>query len=238
MHFDKKIGRVFARIYTEEVLIVCHGLPYEPGSVVEKSYTDLAHFLSKRGFPTLIFDFSGTGLSEGQFSLKAWVEDLLTIADNFEKVSILGYSMGGAIAVRAAVELRNLQKLVIVSSPCCSEMFTEQVLKMVYENARMKNILKGIGSFENFRDLFLRDFSEIEPKNWIGDVDSEKLIVHGRLDEIVPFENGVTLYNLAREPKAFLEVIKGDHFLRQDNRVVKLIADWLEGKIKEKIIRI
>ncbi|KUJ94262.1 MAG: 2-hydroxy-6-oxohepta-2,4-dienoate hydrolase (TodF) [Archaeoglobus fulgidus] len=238
MHFDKKIGRVFARIYVERALIVCHGLPYEPGSVVEKSYIDLAGFFSKRGFPTLIFDFSGTGLSDGHFSLKAWVEDLLRIAENFEEVSILGYSMGGAVAVRAAAELRNLRKMVVVSSPCCLDMFTEQVLKLVYENARMKNTLKGIGSFESFKNLFLKEFTEIEPKNWIGDVGAEKLIVHGRLDEIVPFENGLTLYNLAREPKAFVEVEKGDHFLRQDNRVVELIAEWLDGKIKEKIIRI
>lgn len=238
MHLDKKIGRIFARIYVERALLVCHGLPYEPGSVVEKSYTDLAYLFSKRGFPTVIFDFSGTGLSDGHFSLRSWVEDLLTIAENFEEVSVLGYSMGGAVAVRAAVEMRNLQKLIVVSSPCCIDLFSDQVLKMVYENARMKNILKGIGSFESFRNSFLKEFFEIEPKNWIGDVKVEKLIVHGRKDNIVPFENGVTLYNFAKEPKTFVEVEEGDHFLRQDERVVGLIADWLEGKIKEKRIRI
>ncbi len=238
MHLDKKIGSIFARIQVEKALLVCHGLPYEPGSVVEKSYTDLAHSFSKRGFPTVIFDFSGTGLSDGHFSLKSWVEDLLTIAENFEEVSVLGYSMGGAVAVRAAVEMKNLQKLIVVSSPCCINLFSDQVLKMIYENARMKNILNGIGSFEDFRNSFLKEFSEIEPKKWIGDVNVEKLIVHGKLDSIVPFESGMTLYNLAKEPKTFVEVGEGDHFLRQDERVVNFIADWLEGKIKEKRIRI
>jgi len=238
MYLERRIGRIFARIQVEKALIVCHGLPYEPGSVVEKSYTDLAYLFSKRGFPTVIFDFSGTGLSEGHFNLKSWVEDLLTVAENFDQVSVLGYSMGGAVAVRAAVEMQNLQKLVVVSSPCCIDLFSDQVLKMVYENARVKNTLRGVGSFERFRDSFLRDFSEIEPRNWIENVKVDKLIVHGELDSIVPFESGITLYNLSKDPKTFLVVEKGDHFLRKDERVLNLIADWLEGRIKEKIIRI
>jgi alpha/beta superfamily hydrolase len=235
---DKRIGRVFARLHVNKALIICHGLPYEPGSVVEKGYSELARYFSRRGTPTLIFDFSGTGLSEGFFSLKSWVEDVVTLSKEFEEVHILGYSMGGSVAVRAAVDIENLRKLVVVASPCCAEMFNENILKLIYENARMKNLLRGIGSFENFRSIFVREFSEIEPIKWIEDVKVEKLIVHGRKDEIVPFENGTTLYEMAREPKAFAEVVEGDHFLRQNEKVTALISDWLQGKIKEKRIRI
>ncbi|WP_202319610.1 alpha/beta hydrolase [Archaeoglobus neptunius] len=236
MYLDKKIGRNYTRIAIEHVLIICHGLPYEPGSVIEKGYSDLAQFFALRGIPSLVFDFSGTGLSDGTFSLKLWVEDLINISHEFEKVSVLGYSMGGAVAVRAAVEMENLEKLVIAASPCCTELFDEKVLRMIYENARMKNLLRGAGSYENFKNLFLREFTEIEPKNWIGEVGEEKLIVHGRRDDIVPFENGLKLYDAAKEPKAFFEIEEGDHFLRQNAEVSGVIADWLLGKIKDKRI--
>lgn len=233
MFVDRKTGRTFARIYIENVLLICHGLPYEPGSVVEKGYSNLANFFASRNIPSLIFDFSGTGLSEGVFSLKAWVEDIINIAKHFDRVSILGYSMGGAVAVRAALELKNLEKLVIAASPCCADTFGENILRMIYENARIKNLLRGIGGFEEFRNSFLNEFMEIEPVKWIEKVEAPKLIIHGREDDIVPFENAIRLYELAKKPKTFIELKKGDHFLRQNLMVSKIIADWLSGKIKD-----
>jgi len=234
MHIDKKIGRNFVRVTVENVLIICHGLPYESGSVVEKGYSTLAKFFASRNIPSVIFDFSGTGLSEGVFSLMAWVEDIVNISQHFEKVSLLGYSMGGAVAVKAATEIENLEKLVLAASPCCVDMFSENVLRMIYENARMKNLLRGIGDYEEFKESFIQEFTEIEPRKWIDRVKVPKLIVHGREDYIVPFENALTLFELAKEPKTFIELKKGDHFLRQDLAVSELIANWLLGKIKDK----
>lgn len=233
MFVDKRIGRTFTRLCVENVLVICHGLPYEPGSVAEKGYSNLANFFASRGIPSLIFDFSGTGLSEGVFSLQAWVEDIVNIAQHFDKVSILGYSMGGAVAVRAALELKNLEKLVIAASPCCADMFAENILRMIYENAQIKNLLRGIGSFEEFRNSFLDEFIKIEPVKWIEKVEAPKLIIHGIKDNIVPFENAVRLYELAKKPKTFVELKEGDHFLRQNLMVSKIIADWISGKIKD-----
>jgi len=234
MYIDKKIGRNFVRLTFENVLVICHGLPYEPSSVIEKGYLTLAQFFASKNIPSVIFDFSGTGLSEGVFSLKAWVEDIINLSHQFEKVSILGYSMGGAVAVRAATEIENLEKIVLAASPCCVDMFGENVLRMIYENAITKNLLKGIGDYEDFRNSFISEFMEIEPRKWISKIEVPKLIIHGREDYIVPFENGLILFDLAKEPKTFVELKKGDHFLRQNLAASELIADWLLGKIKEK----
>ncbi len=238
MYVDKKVGRNFVRVFAERALLICHGLPYDPGSVVEKGYSELARFFARRGHASVIFDFAGTGLSDGIFSILAWVEDVVNLAEQFERVMILGYSMGGAVAVRAAAELNNVEKLAVVAAPCSVEMFDENVLKMIYTNAKLKNLLKGIGDYESFKRRFAREFEEIEPKNWIGGIKIPKLIVHGKKDDIVPFENGVMLFENAAEPKTFIEVEKGDHFLRQDQRVSEVIADWFEGKIRERKLTI
>jgi len=237
MHADKKIGRNFVRLIVENVLIICHGLPYESGSVVEKGYLDLAKFFASKNIPSVIFDFSGTGLSEGNFSLKLWVEDLVRISEEFERVSILGYGMGGAVAVRAASKIETLENIVLVASPCCVDMFSESILKMIYENASMKNLLRGVGDYETFKKSFMEEFLEIEPKNFIGKIKVPKLIIHGREDDIVPFENGLVLFELASKPKTFVELKTGNHFLRQNPIVSEIIVDWLKGKInKDKII--
>ncbi len=226
MYFDAKIGRNFVRISVERCVLICHGLPYEPGSVVEKSYYELARKFSTKT-AAAIFDFSGTGLSEGEFSLLDWREDLANLAEKFERVVLVGYSMGGAVAISAAAELKNVEKLVVVASPCCAEMFDERVLREIYYNAASKGLLRGIGSYESFRDRFVSDFLEIEPVKWIGRIRVPKLIVHGTKDDIVPFEHGLRLYREAREPKEFLE-IDGDHFLRQRDDVTEKIIEWIE----------
>ncbi len=238
MYLDKKVGRSFVRVFVEKGLLICHGLPYDPGSVVEKGYSELARFFARKGYSSVIFDFSGTGLSDGIFSLLAWVEDVINLAEQFERVLILGYSMGGAVAVRAAAEINNLEKLVVVASPSSVDMFGEETLKMIYTNAKLKNLLKGIGDYDSFKRRFIREFGEIEPKNWIGGVKVPKLIVHGKKDDIVPFENGVVLFESAAEPKTFVEVEEGDHFLRQNPKVSEIIVDWLEGKMEKKRLTI
>lgn len=232
MFFDNIFGRNFSRIYLSNAIVVCHGFPYEAGSVVDKGYGELAEFFSKIA-PTVIFDFSGCGNSRGFFSVKDWVEDLKGIAEKFEKVSIIGYSMGGLIAIRAGAELDNLEKLVAVSTPL-PDVFSEERLEMMYENA--KRIMR-IRDFEDFcREM--KSVYDMNPREYIKKVKSAKLIVHGTKDEIVPFECGERIYQSAEEPKAFFKVLNGDHFLRRNFRVMELVSEWIAGRIKDKELEI
>ena len=234
MYIDTRIGEKFARISVENCLIICHGLPYEPGSVVDKSYYELAKFFSEWR-PSLIFDFTGTGNSGGRFSLRAWVDDVVEIGQSFEHVVLLGYSMGGAVAIRASCELANVEKLAVVASPCCSDMFSENTLRAIYENATSRNVLHGISDFQTFQKEFLRDFEEIMPIKWISKVNVPKLIVHGKKDLVVPFEHGRKLFEKAREPKTFVVVNNGDHFLRRNEKVSSIILEWFKEKIRNNL---
>jgi|Deesub1362A_J573_1020465.scaffolds.fasta_scaffold00750_12 pimeloyl-ACP methyl ester carboxylesterase len=238
MHLDARIGRNFLRLAVERCLLICHGLPYESGSVVEKNYSKLANFFALKGIPSAIFDFSGTGLSEGRFRLSAWIEDLVNIAEKFDRVYLLGYSMGGVIAIRVAAELKNVVRIATVSTPCSADMFSRDVLRFVYENARTKGVLRGIGDFETFSERFEREFFEIEPLRWIRRIRIPKLIVHGTEDEIVPYTHGQRLFEAAIKPKTFVKVRNGSHFLRQEDTVSEIIADWMRGKIEEEFMEI
>ncbi|MCS7144633.1 MAG: alpha/beta hydrolase [Archaeoglobaceae archaeon] len=228
MFFDTIFGRNFGRIYISKAILVCHGFPYEAGSVLNKGYGDLAKFFSIIA-PTMVFDFSGCGNSRGFFSVKYWVEDLKGIAEKFEKVSLIGYSMGGLIAIRASAELENLEKIIAVSTPI-PDIFSEERLALMFENA---NRIMRIRSFEDFRKE-MESVYEMDPRKYIKKIKAPKLIVHGTRDEIVPFDCGEAIYQNAEEPKAFLKVVNGDHFLRRNFKVMGIVADWISGRIKDK----
>ena len=230
MHFDTKIGRNYTRIHIENITILCHGLPFERGSVVEKSYNDLALFFALSGINSLIFDFSGTGFSDGEFSIRNWIDDLKNICREFNKVSLVGFSMGGVVAVNVAAEADNVESLVVASSPCCAD--TIRHTKHIYDNAKSKEILRGLRDFESFDRMFRQEMREFEPIKRISEVKCPVLIVHGTSDDVVPFENGVRLFEKAREPKTFLEVRNGSHFLRQERIVVEKIIEWLKKEKK------
>ena len=45
-----------------------------------------------------------------------------------------------------------------------------------------------------------------ENKHKVATIGSPLLIIHGPADEVIPFENGVGLFERATEPKSFLEI--------------------------------
>ena len=233
MYLDTKIGRVFARLYVEDITIICHGLPYEPKSVVEKGYDNLANYLAKKGINSIIFDFSGTGLSDGEFGISNWVEDLMEIVNKFEKVKLIGFSMGGVIATYTAANSKNVEALIIVSSPCCSKTFKEDILKMIYSNAKTKGVLRGIGDYDEFANKFKSEMNKFEPVKWIGNINIPIFIVHGTADEIVDYENAEILFKAAKKPKKLVKVKNGNHFLRREKKVIDKIITWLTQDIKK-----
>jgi len=225
MIVETAVGKNFVRLHVSNSILICHGFPYKRGSVIEKSYSDLAQLMSEF-MPTLIFDFSGCGNSGGSFSFYAWVEDLKRIAMKFKSVSIIGYSMGGLVALKASPELKNLEKIVLISTPL-PDIFDGDRLKAMYEHA--KNIMK-IRDFQEFMTEMTK-LKEEDILEKAGNIIAPKLVVHGTKDEMVPFKCGEEIYKALKEPKSFLKVINGDHFLRRNEKVIKYVLDWIRGKI-------
>ncbi|MEE9491036.1 MAG: SUMF1/EgtB/PvdO family nonheme iron enzyme, partial [Dehalococcoidia bacterium] len=77
---------------------------------------------------------------------------------------------------------------------------------------------------------------EANPVNFVPRIRPPKLVLHGRYDEVFPFETrALPLYNLLREPKR-LEAVEGGHMPPIEIRV-PIINNWLDetlGPIKFK----
>ncbi len=224
MKIDQTLGRVYSRLNVEEAVIICHGLPFERASVIEKNYDDLSRYFALKGLPSIIFDFSGTGKSSGDFRLLNWVEDLQLIANEFNRVHVIGFSLGGAIALNI-----NAESTSIISTPCHVNIFNEDSLKRIYTNAKVKLTLRGIGSYEEFKRKFINDFVEIEPIEKIKRV-KNVLIMHGTKDDVIPYSCAERLFERAKTPKKLVRVINGDHFLRKNEKVIEKIYNWITTK--------
>ncbi len=231
MFFDTYIGRNFARIYAENVVVICHGLPYEPLSVVSKGYDDLAEFFGANGLNSVIFDFSGCGFSRGLFRLSRWTEDLLDIVEKFERVHLVAFSLGGVPATHIA-RLNRVKSLVLLATPCCFDVMRKDLIKLAYEKALKDRTLKISELFEEFYEKFKRDMEDFAPIKWIDKVKCPILIVHGNEDDVIPFESSLRLYERSKD-SYFLEVKNGGHRLREYGVVMEIVAKWVAGNYVE-----
>ena len=77
--------------------------------------------------------------------------------------------------------------------------------------------------------LLLRDKFETYKK--ISEVQSPILILHGKLDTIVPFYMGKKIYDLSNPPKYFYFVDNDDHMMRFDENLIQSIKDFVSSKI-------
>ncbi|OGX05001.1 MAG: hypothetical protein A3G87_10395 [Omnitrophica bacterium RIFCSPLOWO2_12_FULL_50_11] len=153
----------------------------------------------RRGISVLLLDYRGYGQGEG--SIKAGTDifwdaeagvEWLRIEKGFAPSQIILY--GQSIGAAPAIELAAREK------------FRAAVLEAPFTS------IEDLGrTHYGFAPVFLlKDFSyENEPK--MSQIKSPLFILHGTEDEVCPFWMGKRLFELAPEPKEFLEIQGARH---------------------------
>lgn len=149
------------------------------------------------GLATFIFDYRGYGRSQGSPTERgtyddaeaAWIYLLRDRGIKAEDVIVLGRSLGAAIAAAQAAR-HTPGALVIESTFTSAPELAAELFRFV--PARLMSRFKY-----NVREN-------------IASVRCPVLVVHSGEDEVIPFHHGKRLYEVAKEPKAFLE-INGTH---------------------------
>jgi hypothetical protein len=149
-------------------------------------------YLRDSGFSVFSFDYRGYGTSQGTASERNAYRDIDT-AYNYltEQLSVLpsriiafGRSVGGGVAVDLASR-KPLAGLIIESG---------------FTSAFRVVVPIPILPFDKFRNI-----------NKIKNVKCPVLVMHGRADEIIPFQHGQQLFNAAPEPKRYLWIDEASH---------------------------
>lgn len=193
-------------------VIFCHGrdgskapdLIYVPG-------------FRQRGFNVLLFDFRAHGESDGRRSSLVYYErqDLLgAIAylqgRGIERVGLLGFSMGAAVAV-ATAPLSEAVRAVIADSA-----FAElRTIVITYLRRSLPRPLASALAALIIWAAGLRlgcHLPDADPLRWVGQIAPRPLLlIHGGHDQAIPVREAHRLYEAASQPKELWVVPEAEH---------------------------
>ena len=123
-----------------------------------------------------------------------------------KNIILYGESLGTGVAVEIAQN--NKFNSIILESPYTS---MEKTAKIYYPYLPVKFLLK--------------DKYESEKK--IKNIKTPILIMHGKKDNIVPFNMGKKLFEIANKPKKFLQIEEDDHMLSFNDSLLLEIKNFI-----------
>lgn len=221
-------------------LILCHGIPAKPYGSKDKGYQEIARFFCQAGFAIFIFNFRGTGESEGEFDIMGWSRDLEAAMNliyghpqiDKKRFAVLGSSAGAAVAVYCTAHSEKVTHLVTLACPA-SFGFTVNPLRFeeFLKGCREVGIIRS-RDFPGDRARWLEGFEKISPIMWIDRVSPRPLLlVHGSADELITPQDARRLFEKAGEPKELAYIPEGGHRLRTDPRAISLCLGWLKKRM-------
>ena len=218
---------------------VCHGIPANSPELSDGGYPLLAERICCHGFAVLIFNFRGTGASGGNFDILGWSRDLECAIDYLwalpevdrSCLSVLGFSGGAAVSVYVAAHDKRVSAVVTCACPAEFTFFTDV--------DRPQSVIDHFRSIGTIRDRnfpysveeWLNRFKLVSPIRYVAGIAPRPLLlVHGNKDEVVDVGHAYRLYDEAGEPKQVVIIDGAGHRLRQDDRAMGIVTDWLKSQ--------
>jgi len=217
-------------------ICLCHGIPGGQRQPGDRGYPGLAERICRRGWAVVIFNFRGTGDSGGNLDIGGWTRDLTAVIDYFiaqpgvdkSKLALVGFSAGVAVSIYVAA---NDPRVKSVAALACPAEFTFSALgndpQAIIEQYRSIGLIRDEG-FPDSIENWVYNFQLVRPLQYIARISPRSLLlVHGSRDGIVAVGDAARLYKLAGEPKQKIIIEGAGHRLRQDERAVAALLEWL-----------
>jgi len=220
-------------------LCICHGIPDSPPDPTDRGYATLAQQFCHAGFITLIFNFRGTGKSEGNLDILGWTRDLQAAIDflyNLKAVDkthlcLLGFSGGAAVSVYTAAHDSRVSLVVTCACPADFRSIPEKGTPL--ETIRRFREIGAIRDedFPSSIEEWQRGFETVTPVKWVDKISPRPLLlVHGDADELIPLEHALRLYRKAKEPKELRIIPGARHKMRLEKTATDFVFDWLKAR--------
>lgn len=175
-------------------ILYCHG---NAGNISDRLETLL--FFNKLGVNVAIFDYRGYGKSEGKPNEEGTYKDATAVWQyllrdgnvNEENMIIMGRSLGGPIAAKLA----------------CDHNPAAVILESTFTSA----VDLGSDMYPWLPINWLLKF-DYETQKYLKQINAPVFMAHSVDDDVVPFQHGQDLFEIADQPKVFVELI-GSHEL-------------------------
>jgi len=213
------------KVLARGTVVILHGL-----SDSKARYLGLGRRLADNGFDVVLPDLRAHGKSTGQFTTYgAWERvDVKRVVDKLiaekvvsRRVYVFGVSLGGSVAIQyAAIESK------------CRGVAAVAPFKDAYSITRRRLLLL---SQEDFEQTLARagELANFTPDGAsalkaAGVLSCPLLIIHGRLDTVVPYDHGRAIYEAAKDPKRMLTVAWAGH-----GSILMGREGWFVARIEE-----
>ena len=194
------------------VIIIAHGFYNNKDTVL---FRGIAGAFSKE-YDVITFDFRGHGKSSHVFTWTAHEQkDLRAIIAyakecRYEKIGVIGFSLGAAIALLEASCHQNIDSVIAVSSPAdLREIDYHFWEKDMLEDLKLNLGMKGRGKGIRPGNPFLVKTRPIDVVDKISP--TPVLFLHGEKDWLIKPGHSQRLLDRAKEPKALAIMNDGGH---------------------------
>jgi uncharacterized OsmC-like protein/alpha-beta hydrolase superfamily lysophospholipase len=187
-----------------------------------KAAAYISQALAARGIAVLRFDFTGLGMSGGDFAesnFSSNVGDLLAAAsylrDQHRAPQLLvGHSLGGAAVLAAAHGIAEARAVATIGTP-----YDPKHVERLLVGGKEQILTAGEAKVDiggrpfTIRRQFLQDLEHHDPTKNIGTLRKALLILHSPRDRIVDIDNAAQIFAAAKHPKSFVSLDDADHLL-------------------------
>lgn len=192
-----------------------------------------SHYLSiswmvQYGYDVWVWDYRGYGLSQGESNSLGVYQDAkaalsfmekLYKKKSYEKLIVVGQSLGGNILIRALNEYENIKEidlLVLDSTFLSYQAMAKDRLQSVW----------FLYPFSYLAPLLISD--DFSASNHTEAINLPTLVIHGRKDPIVPFKFGEEVFQKMKgSPK--------DFWIREEGKHIDTLGNS-KGEMKEKFL--
>ncbi|WP_458120103.1 alpha/beta hydrolase [Paenibacillus sp. Z6-24] len=228
------------------LIIICHGFV---GSRigVDRLFVNSARELAADGYMVVRFDYAGCGESSGlygQQGLDSMVAQTRTVLDYVmncsdidpTRVTLIGHSLGGAVAILTAVRDHRIKHLVLWSA--VGHPFND-IVKIVGRETYDQAVIEGEADYLGycFKPVYFESLGNYQPfieaRQFSGDV----LVVHGTGDDVIPVDYAF-LYQqefwTRQEGRCDKQIIfQADHTYSSGphrRELLRYTREWLAGR--------
>ncbi|QAY67023.1 alpha/beta hydrolase [Paenibacillus protaetiae] len=229
----------------KQAVIICHGFVGSKVGV-DRLFVKTARALAAQGSYVLRFDYGGCGESSGDYGslgFDSMIDQTRTAIDYIadmdavdpSRITLLGHSLGGAVAIAAAVRDKRVKRLVLWSPVAYP---FNDIVRIVGRSSYDEAVKKGSTDYAGYtlKPVFFDSLLQHQPFQAAPKFGGEVLLVHGTSDELIPVDYSFLYQKVfwtRSEGLCDKEILfQANHTYssrQHQEEAIRVTADWLQG---------
>lgn len=223
--------------------VICHGFVGNRIGV-DRIFVKAARELAQDGYMVIRFDYVGCGESTGNYGsedMDSMIAQTRAVLDygissndvDPQRVTLIGHSLGGAVALLTSIRDRRVKNLVLWAS--VGYPFND-IVKIVGRDAYDLSVKQGAADHVgySFTPVYFNSLASFQPFQEASKFTGDVLVIHGTSDDVIPVDYAFLYQKLfwtRPEGRCDKEIIfQGDHTFSSgpaQQQLLKRTREWM-----------